>query len=353
MLREEGVTAAQSEKIPRRSDPKKFRLSFAQQRLWFLDKFAPGNTAYNIHQALAISGSLNAEALKRSLTEILRRHEALRTNFRSMKERPTQVISTDSSLEMPVVDLSNKPKEARDSIIQEYSHKEANRPFDLERDQLIRAMLLRMDDQEHVLLLTMHHIVSDGWSLNVFFNELASLYGAYSNGLPSPLPELAIHYPDFASWQRNWLQGEILQSQLSYWREALRGAPMVLQLPLDKPRPPVQTFHGKREAFFLTQETERGLKNLGQKEGATLFMTLLAAFNTLLYRYSGQDDILVGSPIANRNRAEIEGLIGFFVNTLVLRSNGRRTDISGIARVEFAKWHSKHMRIRIFRLKNL
>lgn len=319
LLREEGVAATQTEKIQRRPDSIEIPLSFAQQRLWFLDKFAPGNTAYNIHQALAISGPLNIEAFKKSLTEILVRHEALRTSFPSVKERPRQVISPDLTLQLPVVNLSNIPVEERQSIIGKYSFDEASRPFDLEKDRLLRTTLLRMDDDEHVLLLTMHHIVSDGWSMDIFFKELGSLYEAYSNGRPSSLPELAIQYPDFSSWQRGWLQGEVLQSQLSYWKEALRGAPMVLQLPLDKPRPSVQTFHGKREAFFLSREMERALKNLGQKEGATLFMTLLAAFNTLLFRYSGQDDILVGSPIANRNRSEIEGLIGFFVNTLVLR----------------------------------
>ena len=320
LLREEGVAASKTERIPPRTGDAEIPLSFAQQRLWFLDKFAPGNTAYNIHDALSISGPLNIEALKRSLNEIIRRHEALRTNFSSIEERPVQVISPSSPLNLPIVDLSGISKSERESRIRSYCFDEAHRPFDLEKDPLIRAALLHLEDEDHVLLLTMHHVVSDGWSMSVFFRELAALYEAYSNDRQSPLPELAIQYPDFASWQRGWLDGEVLESQLSYWRQRLKDAPMVLQLPTDKPRPAVQTFHGKRESFFLPQETEKSLRSFSQKEGATLFMTLFAAFNTLLYRYSGQEDILVGSPIANRNRDEIEGLIGFFVNTLVLRT---------------------------------
>ena len=198
---------------------------------------------------------------------------------------------------------------------------EARRPFDLAQGPLFRSKLLRLGEDDHVLLLTMHHIVSDGWSMGVLYRELSMLYRAFVDGQPSPLAELPIQYADFAVWQREWLQGEVLESQLSYWKKQLEGIPAVLNLPTDHPRPAVQSYRGARQSIELSKELLRGLKRLSRKEGVTLFMTLLAAFQTLLYRYTGQEDIVVGSPIANRNRAEIEGLIGFFVNTLVLRTN--------------------------------
>ena len=299
-------------------------LSFAQERLWFLEQLEPGNTAYNIAAAYRLRGPLDVAALERSLNEIVRCHEVLRTTFATMDGRPVQVIAPEMSLTLPVEDLQELPEAEREAEAQRLLTEEAQRPFDLEKGPLLRAALLRLDEEEHVLLLTMHHIVSDGWSMGVFNRELAVLYEAFSVGKPSPLPELPIQYADFAVWQREWLQGEVLEEQLAYWREHLGGDLSVLELPTDRPRPAAQSFRGATQSFVLSGDLTESLKALSRREGVTLFMTLLAAFKTLLYRYTGQEDVVVGSPIAGRNRSEIEGLIGFFVNTLVLR-----TDLSG------------------------
>jgi amino acid adenylation domain-containing protein len=310
--------------IQRISTGRELTLSFAQQRLWFLSQLQPNNPFYNMAAAVRLQGQLNEHALLKSLNEILRRHEVLRTTFKTVEEQPVPVISSETKLLLPAIDLSELPSAQREAKVRELALTEAQQPFDLETDPMLRVKLLRLGEQEHVALFTMHHIASDGWSIDVLVRELSALYQAFSTSQPSPLPELPIQYADFAAWQRQWLQGEALEAQLSYWRQHLRGAPPVLELPIDHPRPPVQTFRGASYSFQLSQEECVALKTLSQQEGSTLFMTLLAAFKVLLYRYTGSEDIVVGSPIANRDRAEIEELIGFFVNTLVLR-----TDLSG------------------------
>lgn len=296
-------------------------LSFAQQRLWFLAQLEPHGLFYNIPGTFHVQGQFNINALEQSLNEVLRRHEALRTAFKTVEGRPVSVISSVTPLFLPVIDLSELPKHQQQARVRQLAHREAQQPFALDTSPLLRVKLLRLAEKEHVVLFTMHHIVSDGWSMGILVREISALYQAFCSGQSSPLPELPIQYADFAAWQRQWLQGEVLETQLSYWRQQLRGAPAVLELPIDHPRRAIRTFQGATYSFQLSQELSVVLKSLSQQEDSTLFMTLLAAFKTLLYRYTGREDIVVGSPIANRNRAEIEGLIGFFVNTLVLRTN--------------------------------
>jgi amino acid adenylation domain-containing protein len=297
-----------------------FPLSFAQQRLWFLDQISPGNPFYNVHDAIYFDHPLDVEALKRSIAEIARRHESLRTTFVSLDGQPVQVVAPMSDLPLPLSDLSRLSESEREAEMLRISGEEAVRPFDLARGPLVRTRLLRLDESTHVLLLTMHHIISDGWSLEVLVKELRALYEAFSAGERSPLPELPIQYADFAVWQRDWLRGEVLAEQLSYWKNQLAHAPASLELPADRPRPLVQTFRGASQWLDIPGNLTEALKAFSQREGVTLFMTLLAAFKALLYRYTGQEDIVVGSPIAGRNREELDGLIGFFVNTLVLRT---------------------------------
>ncbi|MBW4660754.1 MAG: amino acid adenylation domain-containing protein [Drouetiella hepatica Uher 2000/2452] len=296
-------------------------LSFAQQRLWFLDQMQPGSPLYHIPEATRLIGSLDAIALERSFNEIVRRHEALRTTFQTVEGQPVQVISPPAPLPLQRIDLQHLGQAEQEAEVLRLVNWEAQQPFNLTKDSLLRVTLVRLHDREHVALLTLHHIVSDAWSMAVLIRELMALYTAFSTGQPSPLPALPIQYADFAVWQRQWLQGEVLDPHLSYWRNQLSGDLPVLQLPSDRPRPRIQTFRGAIHAFELPAGLTESLKALSQQAGVTLFMTLLAAFKVLLYRYTAQEDILVGSPIANRNRTEVEGLIGFFVNTLVLRSN--------------------------------
>ncbi|MFZ5918494.1 MAG: amino acid adenylation domain-containing protein, partial [Chloroflexota bacterium] len=302
----------------------KMPLSFAQQRLWFLDHLEPGSPLYNIAAAVRVVGSLDAGALAHSLNEIVRRHEVLRTTFRTQDGRPAQVVAPEMHLSLPLTDLGHLPAEEREAEALRLAQEEAQRPFDLARGPLLRARLLRLEQQDHIVLLTMHHIVSDGWSMGVLIRELSELYPAFLAGQPSPLPPLPLQYVDFAHWQRGWLQGEALEAQLDYWRQQLAGSLPLLELPTDRPRPAVQSVNGALQSFKLSRSLSAELRALSRQEGVTLFMLLLAAFQTLLYRYSGQEDISVGTPIANRNRAEVEGLIGFFVNTLVIRG-----DLSG------------------------
>ena len=297
-------------------------LSFAQQRLWFLNQLGTGS-AYNIPLAIRLIGLPNIKALKDSLNEIIRRHEALRTTFRSSGGRPVQVIAEKMSFDMPLMDLSGQPRAEREVEAKRLASAEAMRRFDLVKGPLFKAALIRLSEDEHILVLTMHHIITDGWSMGVFTAELATLYKAYCNGEASPLPGLSIQYVDFAHWQREWLQGAVLEKQLSYWRKQLEGVP-VLQLFTDRPRPSVQSYEGARQNIALSRTLTGALNDLSQRQGVTLFMTMLAAFQTLLFRYTEQEDIVVGSPIAHRNRTEIEGLIGFFVNNLAMR-----TDLSG------------------------
>ncbi|MGA9771369.1 MAG: condensation domain-containing protein, partial [Blastocatellia bacterium] len=294
-------------------------LSFAQQRLWFLDQLAPGNPFYNIVAAVRCKGSLDVAAFEKSLNEIVRRHEALRTTFPSVGGKPVQAISPSLVLHLPITDIAEFPESEREQEAQRLASEEALWPFDLAAGPLVRASLLKIDERDHVFLLNMHHIISDGWSMGVFIRELVSLYEAFTEAKPSPLPELQIQYADFAHWQREWLQGEVLGEQISYWKRQLKDMP-ALELPADRPRPDVEYFHGKQHAIHISRSLTESLKALSLREEATLFMTLLAAFKILLYRYTGQSDIAIGTAIANRNRAETEGLIGFFVNSLVLRT---------------------------------
>ncbi|HVR98785.1 MAG TPA: amino acid adenylation domain-containing protein, partial [Thermoanaerobaculia bacterium] len=290
--------------VPRDGD---LPLSFAQQRLWFLDQLEPGSAAYNMPLAVRLTGEVDPARLAGIFGEIARRHEALRTTFTSRAGTPVQVIALPS-VELPVVDLSQVPESEALRLARE----EALRPFNLERGPLLRLTLLRLDLRDHLLFLTLHHIVSDGWSMGVLLREIAALYAG------SPLPELPLQYADYAAWQRSWLQGEVLESHLAYWRRQLEGAPRVLELPTDRPRPAVQTFRGAALPASLPAERVR---ELCRQAGATPFMVLLAAWPALLGRHAGQPEVLVGTPIAGRNRREIEGLIGFFVNTLALRAD--------------------------------
>jgi amino acid adenylation domain-containing protein len=295
-------------------------LSFAQTRLWFLEQLQSGSSIYNIPTAYRVQGLLNPASLKRCFDEIIRRHEALRTNFTLVDGQPVQLIAEAFSLELPLLELQNLSPSEQELEIERLAGQEARKPFNLAKDPLIRVTVLQLNTTEYVVLLTLHHIISDGWSMEILIEELAILYEAFSSGQPSPLPELPIQYADFAVWQRQWLQGERLNTQLSYWKKQLGGMLPVLQLPTDYPRARVQGFRGENQTFSLSEELSKKLKILSQRENTTLFTTLLAAFKVLLYRYTGQEDIIIGSPIANRHRPEIERLIGFFVNTLVLRS---------------------------------
>ncbi|HET6230013.1 MAG TPA: amino acid adenylation domain-containing protein [Longimicrobiaceae bacterium] len=298
-------------------------LSFAQERLWFVDRLVPGSSAYNVPVVLPVPGA-DAATLERVLGEIVRRHEALRTTFRVVDGTEVQEIAPAGGFALAVVDLTGVSGDEKHARASAAVGEESARPFDLEAGPLFRATLVRLSDAEQVLVLVMHHIVSDGWSMTVLTDEINALYAAFAEGRPSPLPELPVQYADFAVWQREWLSGEVLDTQLGYWKRQLAGAPPVLELPADRPRPPVQSFRGATQRVALSRAATAALAELTRREGATLFMALLAAFDVLLARYAGTQDVVVGSPIAGRNRAEIEGLIGFFVNNLVLR-----TDLSG------------------------
>src|ERR1044071_5418236 len=299
-------------------------LSFGQQRLWFLHQMEAGSPLYNIPVAVRLRGRLDAAAMEASLAEVVRRHEVLRTTFEAVDGRPVAIVTQQAFGELPVVDLSHLPAGEREAEMLRLATHEARRPFDLERGPVMRAALMRLDEDEHVLLVTMHHIVSDGWSLGVLIHEVVALYTAYSAGHSSPLAELEVQYADYVRWQREWLQGEVLDAQLEYWKRQLEGAQRVLQLPIARVRPAAQTHRGETKSIRLSKALSEGLKALSRREGVTLFMTLLAGLQTLLYRYSGQDDITIGSPIANRTRRETENLIGFFINVLAMR-----TDLSG------------------------
>ncbi|HEX8335217.1 MAG TPA: condensation domain-containing protein, partial [Pyrinomonadaceae bacterium] len=298
--------------------------SFAQQRLWFLDQLEPGNPVYNIPAAVRLTGRLDVALLERSFGEVLRRHEVLRTGFAESGGEPVQLISPSASLELPVTDLRGLAAEERERRVRELTAEAARFVFDLESRPLMRAGVLRLGEEEHVLLLTMHHIISDAWSVSVLVRELAAVYEAYSRGAESPLPEPPIQYSDYALWQREYLAGEVLERELDYWRRQLAGAPPLLALPTDRPRPAAGSFRGAAVPLALSAELTGALRRVGQREGRTLFMLLLAAFKALLARYTNQTDITVGTPVAGRTQAETKDLIGFFVNTLALR-----TDLNG------------------------
>ena len=323
-LRKRGLPPVAAPGIPRHLNRSVFPLSFAQQRLWFLAQLEPESAAYHISTALRLTGPLDVPALAGGLREIVRRHESLRTTFAVLAAQAAQVVRNDLDLEVPLADLRGLPAERRDEVTRRLAVELAARPFDLGCGPLLRATLVRFADAEHVALLTLHHIVSDGASMGILVRELAPLYEAFAARRPSPLLPLPIQYGDFAVWQRQWLQGEVLDTQIAYWKERLAGSPPVLDLPTDRPHPAVRTLRGGARQARIPAEVSESLRSLGQRHGATLFMVLLAAFHTLLYRLSGQDDHCIGSPVANRTRGEIEGAIGFFANTLVLRA-----DLSG------------------------
>jgi NRPS condensation-like uncharacterized protein len=313
----QGLNASPIVPVPRGQN---LPLSFAQQRLWFLNQVEPNNTAYNILDAVRLTGSLNISALEQSLNEIVRRHEILRTTFTTVNGQPMQVIAPTLTLTVQVIDLKALPEEQQSQQSQQLAIQEAQKPFDLSKAPLLRVTLLQLGLTDYVVLFTMHHIVADGWSMGVLIQEIATLYQVFCIGQPSPLPELSIQYADFAVWQREWLQGDVLDTQLAYWQQQLGNNLPVLKLPTDNPRPAVPAYRGAKQSLRLSKTRSAELKAFSAKEGVTLFMTLLAAFNILLHYYSGQDDIVVGTDVANRNRAETEGLIGFFVNQLVLRT---------------------------------
>ncbi|MEH2128696.1 amino acid adenylation domain-containing protein [Nostoc sp.] len=298
-------------------------LSFSQERLWFLYQLQQDSSTYNVSFAFHLKGLLNFPVLKDSLNAIIQRHEVLRTNFLASKNNTVQVIAPSLNLTLPVVNLQELPERERENQVLQLVKNEVQQPFDLTQG-LLRSSLVHLDENEYVLLLSVHHIAFDGWSEGVLWRELTALYRAFSTGKPSPLPKLPIQYADFAVWQKQWLQGQVMDTQLDYWKQQLTGSPPLLELPTDRVRPPIQTNHGGIKHFGLDEHLTQKLKSLSEKSDATLFMTLLTSFVILLSRYSNQQDILVGSPIANRNRSEIESLIGFFVNILVLR-----TDVSG------------------------
>jgi amino acid adenylation domain-containing protein len=312
-----------------------FPLSFAQQRLWFLDQLEPGSSVYSIPAALRLTGQLDIMMLKQSFNEVVRRHETLRTTFAVMDEEVVQVIAATSSVTLLVVDLGGLSQAKREAVTQHLAMEEAERSFNLSTGPLLRVLLLHLDEQDHVLFLTMHHIISDFWSMGILSQEVISLYEAICNGTPPLLPELSIQYADFAVWQRRWLQGEVLEAHRAYWRQQLDDV-RVLNLPADRLRPLVQTYRNAIEPMVLTRDLAEALKSLSRQEGTTLFVTLLAVFELLLHRYTGQTDIVVGSPFTNRNRAETKGLIGFFVNMLVLRTDlfGNPTFRELLARVK-------------------
>ena len=297
--------------------------SFAQKRLWFLDQLSPGTCLYNVPITLRLTGTIDHMALTQSFNEIVRRHEALRTTFAWMDGQPVQVISSHATVSLPFSSLHALSATERDAELNRLLNEAMQRSFDLSQGPLLQFMLIQLSETEWVLLLNFHHIVFDEWSSGVFIQELGALYTAFKHHQPSPLTDLPIQYADFAHWQREYLQGEVLESQLSYWRQQLKQV-AVLDLPTDRPHAQAQRYRGTTQQLELPQGLMDALEALSQQAGVTLFMTLLAAFQTLLHRYTGQTDVAVGSPIANRNRSELEGLIGFFVNSLVLR-----TDLSG------------------------
>jgi amino acid adenylation domain-containing protein len=327
LLRREGMDSSARGKICRQSSAdgasrgaRTFPLSFAQERMWFMDRLTPGSPVFNLNCDWRFTYPIDIATLRRSVNEMVRRHESLRTTFGSNDGEPVQIVADRLTLALPVMDLSDLAKTEREAAVLRIATEEACRPFDLARGPLLHAALLKLGADECVFLLSMHHIISDGWSLHVFWDELLAIWTAYDAGKPSPLPDLDIQYADFAVWQRNWLTGMVLQSQTDYWKRQLAGL-AVVELHTDHPRPAVQTAKGSTHPLTLSSSLSTALTAFSRDHGVTLFMTLLAAFQSLLFRYTGQHDIAVGTFIANRTRAETERLIGFFVNTLVLRAD--------------------------------
>ncbi|HEX7243455.1 MAG TPA: amino acid adenylation domain-containing protein, partial [Longimicrobiaceae bacterium] len=296
-------------------------VSFAQQRLWVVDQLDPRSPAYNLFSALRLHGGLDTAALRASLDALVRRHETLRTTFAEQDGAVVQVIHPAAPVPLPVLDLRELPEAEREPAARRLVGEEALRPFDLARGPLLRATLLRLGEREHVLCFTIHHVVSDGWSMQVLVREVTALYAAFSRGETPRLPELPVQYADYAVWQREWLSGAVLEEQLGFWRDRLGGAPPLLTLPTDHPRSSVRSARAGTHRFGVSAEVSQGLRALSRRAGTTLFMTLLAGWQSLLARYAGQEDVVVGSPIAGRSHRDTEGLIGFFVNMLALRAD--------------------------------
>jgi amino acid adenylation domain-containing protein len=313
-----GLLTLPLRRAPSRANPP---LSYAQQRLWFLDQLSPDSSAYVIPAAVRLDIELDVTLLERCLSEIVRRHETLRTTFLSEGGQPRQVIGEATPVSLPVIDLSGLSEAVREAERKERAREEALRPFDLSRGPLLRVVLLRLGERRSQMLVTLHHIISDGWSMGVLTSEVEALYTAFASGAPSPLPELKAQYSDYAQWQRDVLQGDRFEMELDYWRRRLAGAPTILALDTDHPRPTSRKLRGASCPIALPESLSQTLRELSRREGATVFIVLIAAFQTLLARTTGQDDILVGTPIAGRSRLELEALIGFFVNMLVLRAD--------------------------------
>ncbi|MHC4454088.1 MAG: condensation domain-containing protein, partial [Planctomycetota bacterium] len=320
-LKEKKLATSMRKSIPRRENPGVAPLSYAQQRLWFLNQLEPDSPFYNISQVFRIHGTINVESLHKALNAIINRHEILRTSFKLEGEQPVQVISTKLTLDLPTINISESPGKKRETRIQNLISDFTQQPFDLTCGPLILFHLIRIDSQEHIFVVVMHHIISDGWSMGIFNRELEALYNSFCSGEPYTPQELPIQYADFSQWQRQWFKGNVMENQLDYWRKQFKNVPSLLDLPIDHQRPLIQSFRGSKKSVLLSNELTRALKALSIKKNTTLFMTLLAAFQLLLFRYTGQKIIVTGSPIANRTISEIENLIGFFVNTLVFRAD--------------------------------
>lgn len=322
LLQKEGITVTRPiGRVPRTEN---LPLSLAQERIWFLEQLQPGTSSYHMGGAVRLQGLLDVPALERALSSIVARHESLRTTFRAEDGKPMQVIGDGWLTSLAVEDLGNLVRNDAETELQRLISLEVERPFDLDRGPLLRIKLFRLTEQEYILLLVIHHIVGDAWSMGVLFHDLAQFYSAFLGNNPAPLPELPVQYVDYAQWQREWLQADVVKRQTAYWKKQLGGKLPILQLPTDRSRPPVQTFRGAHLTIDLPKHLLDGLKRFSKREGVTLFMTLLSVFQTLLTRYTGQEDVLVGSPIAGRTRPETESLIGLFINTVVLR-----TDLGG------------------------
>ncbi|HEX8186014.1 MAG TPA: condensation domain-containing protein, partial [Blastocatellia bacterium] len=299
-------------------------LSFAQQRLWLIHQLDPTSCAYNIQATVRMEGPLNASLLEQSLNRVISRHESLRTSFSLAKGQLLQVIAGPEPVNISAIDLSTMPEAEREGYARRIASEQARHAFDLAEAPLLRASLIKLAEQDHIFSLTMHHIISDGWSMGILLREMVSFYNAYSSRQSPPVANLPIQYVDYAQWQRQWMRGEALAAELDYWKKKLEGAATTLELPTSKPRPPFQSFKGRVESFTLSQAFADKLRAFCRTEGVTLFMLLLAAFKLLLYRYTMREEIVVGSPVANRNRPGVEQLIGLFINTIILR-----TDLSG------------------------
>ena len=327
LLKKQRGAKATARTIQRQANRESAPLSYNQQGLWVLNQLMPGTSLYHTPTAARLTGRLDCNALQSALNAVVARHDALRTSFTTIDGTPEQLVAADVSIEMPLVDLGDWPESDREAEALRLLQKEARRPFDLSEGPLIRSILVRLAAGEHVLLVTMHHIVTDGWSIGIFHRELSTLYSAFAKAEASPLADLPIQYPDYACWQRQWFDGAECESQLGYWKKQFRTRPPVLELPTDHVRPNAQAyraFRGAQHTISLPERLTHNLKLLCQQQGVTLFMALLAAYKILLHRYTAEEDIVVGTPIAGRQLPQTESLIGLFINTLAMR-----TDLSG------------------------